>query len=84
MRCGCRKHGLECTNLCTNCDGTQCSNFEKISVDFDSEENFENTENEMNEPDDFPDVSFDYFEPTDITEPEIEGSDLPPKRLRRN
>lgn len=30
MQCGCRKHGLQCTNLCTNCDCDNCSNFEKI------------------------------------------------------
>ena len=27
-RCGCRKLGLRCTNLCTNCDTENCSNME--------------------------------------------------------
>ena len=26
MRCGCRKNGLKCTNLCGNCWTTECSN----------------------------------------------------------
>lgn len=30
-RCGCRKHGLRCTNLCTKCHGSEtCHNIEKI------------------------------------------------------
>ncbi|CAH2241026.1 jg4096 [Pararge aegeria aegeria] len=30
LKCGCRKHGLKCTNLCSNCHGSEnCSNIEK-------------------------------------------------------
>lgn len=30
LKCGCRKHGLKCTNLCSNCHGSEtCSNVEK-------------------------------------------------------
>lgn len=37
LQCGCRKHGLQCTNLCTKCDCESCSNFEQIAAE-DSEE----------------------------------------------
>ena len=45
-RCGCRKHRLRCTDLCTKCRGSDnCLNVEKISEDFDkSENNFAETE----------------------------------------
>lgn len=30
-RCSCRKHGLKCTSLCTNCHGSEkCTNAEKV------------------------------------------------------
>ncbi|GBP62150.1 hypothetical protein EVAR_40600_1 [Eumeta japonica] len=30
LKCGCRKHGLKCTNLCSNCHGSEkCANVEK-------------------------------------------------------
>lgn len=30
LKCGCRKHGLKCTNLCSNCQGSEnCSNIEE-------------------------------------------------------
>ncbi|CAG5028921.1 unnamed protein product [Parnassius apollo] len=30
LKRGCRKHGLKCTNLCSNCHGSeQCANVEK-------------------------------------------------------
>jgi len=30
-KCSCRKHGLRCTNLCSNCHGSEtCSNVEKV------------------------------------------------------
>ncbi|KAK9871461.1 hypothetical protein WA026_012835 [Henosepilachna vigintioctopunctata] len=30
LKCGCRKHGLKCTNLCTNCHGSEnCFNMEE-------------------------------------------------------
>lgn len=39
-RCGCRKHGLSCTALCTNCQDTgNCSNIDEVEEDCsDSEE----------------------------------------------
>lgn len=42
-RCSCRKHGLKCTNLCTNCHGSdQCSNIEVfVSDDLNESEDFE-------------------------------------------
>lgn len=30
--CSCRKHGLLCTNMCSGCNGLNCSNCEKIHV----------------------------------------------------
>ena len=30
LKCGCRKHGLKCTNICSNCHGSEkCSNVEE-------------------------------------------------------
>ncbi|CAG5053943.1 unnamed protein product [Parnassius apollo] len=30
LKCGCRKHGLKCTNLCSNCHSSeQCINVQK-------------------------------------------------------
>lgn len=30
LKCGCRKHGLKCTNLCSNCHGSEkCTNVEE-------------------------------------------------------
>lgn len=45
-RCGCRKHGLKCTVLCTKCEHTEkCSNTETISEDdSDSEDNINGSE----------------------------------------
>ena len=34
LKCGCRKHGLKCTNLCLNCHGSEkCSNVEEITYE---------------------------------------------------
>ncbi|KYM99414.1 hypothetical protein ALC62_09846 [Cyphomyrmex costatus] len=33
-KCGCKKHGLKCTHLCTNCDSSEkCSNYETKSYE---------------------------------------------------
>lgn len=59
LRCGCLKHGLQCSSLCTNCDCINCDNFEKKDTDQDSEE-----VQTMNEIEEFPDVTFEHTEET--------------------
>lgn len=50
LQCGCRKHGLQCTNLCTKCDSDSCTNFENIVA---SEETSDSEETYDEEPGDF-------------------------------
>ena len=33
MRCGCRKHGLKCTQICGECRGHGCTNSENVEVE---------------------------------------------------
>lgn len=45
FQCGCRKQGLQCTSLCTNCDCESCSNFEEfIPEDESTTEDTDNNE----------------------------------------
>lgn len=43
--CGCRKHGLHCTTLCSGCHGNSCENIERISL-----ENLESSMCEVDSP----------------------------------
>ncbi|CAG4946255.1 unnamed protein product [Parnassius apollo] len=56
LKCGCRKHGLKCTNLCSNCHGSeQCANMEKKSTRklmIHSDEEPMQTENNVGDEDD--------------------------------
>ena len=40
--CGCRKHGLKCTRLCSGCNGEDCDNAEKVVEEGIEEEDDEN------------------------------------------
>lgn len=72
--CGCRKHGLKCTNLCSNCpDSEHCSNLEeKIYEDILESEQFDD-ENLLL--DTINNDASDQQDPEDLEETEIE-SDL--------
>lgn len=49
-KCGCRKHGLRCKNLCMNCHGSEsCSNIEKkIYGEFSDSQNIDDVEEAVN------------------------------------
>ena len=61
QRCGCRKHGLKCTNLCINCQENYTNRDKEIFEDLsDSEEPANNLGIEIEEPEDV-----DNFEETE-------------------
>lgn len=85
-KCSCRKHGLKCTNLCSNCHGSEkCSNVQKINYEeiCDSEEIDDepiNRENITFEDDD----SLQHFQDPTESDSCIESDteEQPPKRQK--
>lgn len=35
--CGCRKHGLKCSIICSHCEGQTCSNVEALRIDIEED-----------------------------------------------
>lgn len=64
-QCGCRKHGLKCTDLCTTCDPDCCQNFEEQAFDYtiDSKEAIMES--------DLPDLNFEMVVHSENTEKSV-------------
>ncbi|KYN17134.1 hypothetical protein ALC57_10589, partial [Trachymyrmex cornetzi] len=84
QRCGCRKHGLKCTNLCSNCH-ENCSNTDKETFEemSDSEEIIyeelaTNRDVEFEDPEDVAD-----YEDTSELESSIDEEEIRPKLKRQ-
>lgn len=87
--CGCRKHGLKCTDLCTKCqDSGNCCNMQETVEDDDSSDSEDavqelpsislDTENEQIE--EFSDVEDDFEDEDDIESHERSGNEDEGKR----